>query len=70
MLSVNILCRCQDDGKPMAKAYKFSNQRLRDLGLEFTPLRESLYETVTYLQKNGHVPLLVPVAPKHVSLQV
>uniref|UniRef100_A0A453Q0D8 Cinnamoyl-CoA reductase 1 n=1 Tax=Aegilops tauschii subsp. strangulata TaxID=200361 RepID=A0A453Q0D8_AEGTS len=61
-----VLHRCEDDGKPMAKPYKFSNQRLRDLGLEFTPLKESLYETVTCLQKKGHLPLpVVPIAQKH-----
>jgi cinnamoyl-CoA reductase len=68
MLTVNILCRCEDDGKPMAKPYKFSSQRLRDLGLKFTPLRESLYETVTCLQKNGHLPLPAPKAPKRAYL--
>ncbi|KAM0902451.1 hypothetical protein ACQ4PT_019295 [Festuca glaucescens] len=60
--------KCEDDGKPMAKPYKFSNQRLRDLGLKFTPLAESLYETVTCLQKNGHLPLPAPVAPKRAYL--
>jgi cinnamoyl-CoA reductase len=68
MLTMNILRRCEDDGKPMAKPYKFSNQRLRDLGLKFTPLAESLYETVTCLQKNGHLPLPAPVAPKRAYL--
>jgi cinnamoyl-CoA reductase len=52
----------------MAKPYKFSNQRLRDLGLEFTSLRESLYETVTCLQKKGHLPLPVPMAAKRAYL--
>jgi cinnamoyl-CoA reductase len=51
-------CRCEDDGKPMAKPYRFSNQRLRDQGLEFTPLRKSLYETVVCLQHKGHVPVI------------
>uniref|UniRef100_A0ACD5ZD84 Uncharacterized protein n=1 Tax=Avena sativa TaxID=4498 RepID=A0ACD5ZD84_AVESA len=60
-----VTARYEDDGKPMAKPYKFSNQRLRDLGLEFTPLRESLYDTVTCLRKNGHLPLpATVVAPK------
>jgi cinnamoyl-CoA reductase len=58
----------EGDGKPMVKPYKFSNQRLRDLGLKFTPLAESLYETVTCLQKNGHLPLPAPVAPKRAYL--
>lgn len=59
--------KCKDDGKPMAKPYRFSNQRLRDLGLEFTPLEESLYETVVSLQRNGHLPLHGPV-PKRSRL--
>uniref|UniRef100_A0ACD5Z4R2 Uncharacterized protein n=1 Tax=Avena sativa TaxID=4498 RepID=A0ACD5Z4R2_AVESA len=63
-----VTAKYEDDGKPMAKPYKFSNQRLRDLGLEFTPLRESLYETVTCLQKNGHLPLPATVAPKRAYL--
>lgn len=53
----------------MAKPYRFSNQRLKDLGLEFTPLRESLYETVMSLQQYGHLPQLpAPVAPKRAYL--
>ncbi|KAK1620797.1 hypothetical protein QYE76_026314 [Lolium multiflorum] len=63
-----VTAKCEDDGKPTAKPYKFSNQRLRDLGLEFTPLRESLYETVTCLQKNGHLPLPATMAPKRAYL--
>ncbi|KAM0878898.1 hypothetical protein ACQ4PT_034598 [Festuca glaucescens] len=38
----SVTAMCEDDGKPMAKPYKFSNQRLKDLGLEFTPLRENV----------------------------
>lgn len=65
----HITAKCEDDGKPMAKPYKFSNRRLRDLGLVFTPLRESLYETVTCLQKKGHLPLpIAPMAPKRACL--
>ncbi|KAF7081260.1 hypothetical protein CFC21_085222 [Triticum aestivum] len=48
----------EDDGKPMAKPYRFSNQRLRDLGLEFTPLKESLYDMVVSLQQHGHLPVV------------
>ncbi|KAK1620814.1 hypothetical protein QYE76_026331 [Lolium multiflorum] len=47
-----------DDGKPMVKPYKVSNQRLKDLGLEFTPVRESLFQTVISLLHKGH--LLLP----------
>jgi cinnamoyl-CoA reductase len=47
-----------DDGKPMVKPYNVSNQRLKDLGLEFTPVRESLFQTVVSLLHKGH--LLLP----------
>ncbi|KQK01290.1 hypothetical protein BRADI_3g54950v3 [Brachypodium distachyon] len=64
-----VTAKCQVDGEPMAKPYRFSNQRLKDLGLEFTPLRESLYETVMSLQQYGHLPQLpAPVAPKRAYL--
>jgi hypothetical protein len=53
-----VFSRCEDDGKPMAKPYKFSNQRLRDLGLEFTPLKKSLYEAVVCMQQKGHLPVI------------
>jgi cinnamoyl-CoA reductase len=43
--------RCEDGGgKPVARPYRFSNERLRDLGLEFSPVKESLYEMVISLQ--------------------
>jgi cinnamoyl-CoA reductase len=35
-----------------------SNQKLRDLGLEFRPASQSLYETVKCLQEKGHLPVL------------
>ncbi|CAO2047073.1 unnamed protein product [Urochloa humidicola] len=53
-----VTAKCEDDGKPMAKPYKFSNQRLKDLGLEFTPLKKSLYEAVVCMQKKGHLPVI------------
>lgn len=49
--------RCKDETKPRAKPYKFSNQKLKDLGLEFTPVKQSLYETVKSLQEKGHLPV-------------
>ncbi|XP_006649158.2 cinnamoyl-CoA reductase 1-like [Oryza brachyantha] len=52
--------KCEDDGKPMAQPYKFSNKRLQDLGLVFTPLKQSLYETVICMQHKGHLPVIVP----------
>ncbi|CAO2191329.1 unnamed protein product [Urochloa humidicola] len=53
-----VTAKCEDDGRPMAKTYRFSNQRLRDLGLEFTPLGKSLYETVICMQEKGHLPVI------------
>ncbi|RCV08861.1 hypothetical protein SETIT_1G361000v2 [Setaria italica] len=53
-----VTAKCEDDGKPMAKPYKFSNQRARELGLEFTPLKKSLYEAVVCMQQKGHLPVI------------
>ncbi|KAL6912280.1 hypothetical protein ACP4OV_001085 [Aristida adscensionis] len=53
-----VTAKCEDDGKPMAKPYRFSNQRVKDLGLEFTPLRKSLYEAVICMQQKGHLPVI------------
>ncbi|CAO2047072.1 unnamed protein product [Urochloa humidicola] len=53
-----VTAKCEDDGKPMAKPYKFSNKRVRDLGVEFTPLKKSLYEAVVCMQKKGHLPVI------------
>uniref|UniRef100_A0A0C9S476 cinnamoyl-CoA reductase n=1 Tax=Wollemia nobilis TaxID=56998 RepID=A0A0C9S476_9CONI len=44
---------CKDEGKPRVKPYNFSNQKLKDLGLEFTPAKQCLYETVISLQENN-----------------
>ncbi|KAM5551072.1 cinnamoyl-CoA reductase 1-like [Rosa sericea] len=55
--------KLKEDGKPRAKPYKFSNQKLKDLGLEFTPVKQSLYDTVKSLQDKGH--LKVPTKQKH-----
>ncbi|TYJ33805.1 hypothetical protein E1A91_A05G127300v1 [Gossypium mustelinum] len=49
--------RCSDEKNPRAKPYKFTNQKLRDLGLEFTPVKQCLYETVKSLQEKGHLPI-------------
>ncbi|RLN05175.1 cinnamoyl-CoA reductase 1-like [Panicum miliaceum] len=53
-----VTAKCEDDGKPRARPYGFSNQRLRDLGLEFTPMEKSLYEAVISMQKMGHLPII------------
>ncbi|OAY74135.1 Cinnamoyl-CoA reductase 1 [Ananas comosus] len=47
--------RCSDEINPRKQPYKFSNQRLKDLGLEFTPAMQCLYETVKSLQEKGHL---------------
>ncbi|EEC70426.1 hypothetical protein OsI_01433 [Oryza sativa Indica Group] len=53
-----ITTRCEDNSKPMVKPYQFSVQRLKALGMRFTPLKESLYETVISLQDKGHLPAI------------
>lgn len=57
-------CRCKDEKNPRAKPYKFSNQKLKDLGLEFTPVKQSLYDTVKSLQEKGHLPIPTPQEDK------
>ncbi|WCJ40392.1 NAD(P)-binding Rossmann-fold superfamily protein [Euphorbia peplus] len=49
--------KCKDEKNPRAKPYKFSNNKLKELGLEFTPVKQSLYDTVKCLQDMGHLPL-------------
>ncbi|KAJ4843980.1 NADPH-cytochrome p450 reductase [Turnera subulata] len=49
--------KCSDEKNPWKKPYKFTNQKLKDLGLEFTPVKQCLYETVKSLQEKGHLPL-------------
>ncbi|XP_077217421.1 cinnamoyl-CoA reductase 1-like isoform X2 [Tasmannia lanceolata] len=49
--------KCSDEVKPRVKPYKLSNQRLKELGLQFTPVDQSLYETVKSLQDKGRIPL-------------
>ncbi|XP_039134976.1 cinnamoyl-CoA reductase 1-like [Dioscorea cayenensis subsp. rotundata] len=48
--------KCEDKVNPRVKPYKFSNQRLQELGLEYTPIKKSLYETVKSLKEIGHLP--------------
>ncbi|GFP82798.1 cinnamoyl-coa reductase 1 [Phtheirospermum japonicum] len=49
--------KCSDEKNPRKKPYKFSNQKLVDLGLEFTHVKQSLYDTVKSLQEKGHLPI-------------
>jgi cinnamoyl-CoA reductase len=43
---------------PRKRPYRFSNQKLRDLGLVFRPVSQSLYDTVKNLQEKGHLAVL------------
>ncbi|KAF5758082.1 putative cinnamoyl-CoA reductase [Helianthus annuus] len=49
--------KCKDETKPRARPYKYSIQKLKDLGVKFIPIKESLYDTVKNLQENGHLPM-------------
>ncbi|KAK9690496.1 hypothetical protein RND81_09G132000 [Saponaria officinalis] len=53
--------KCSDEVNPRVKPYKFSNQKLKDLGLEFTSAKQCLYDTVKCLQDKGHL----PIPPQH-----
>ncbi|RZC84565.1 hypothetical protein C5167_047352 [Papaver somniferum] len=59
---------CSDQIRPRVQPYKFSNNKLKDLGLEFTPVKQSLYETVKSLQEKGHLPL--PTHPEDNTLRI
>ncbi|XP_031131153.1 cinnamoyl-CoA reductase 1-like [Ipomoea triloba] len=49
--------KCKDEAKPKVIPYKFTNQKIKNLGLEFKSVKECLYETVKSLQENGHLPI-------------
>ncbi|XP_057450629.1 cinnamoyl-CoA reductase 2-like [Lotus japonicus] len=49
--------KCSDRKNPWVKPYKFSNQKLKDLGLEFTPVKQVLYDTIKNLQEKGCLPV-------------
>ncbi|KAJ7943098.1 Cinnamoyl-CoA reductase [Quillaja saponaria] len=50
--------KCLDEKKPKPKPYQFSNQKLRDLSIEFTPVTQCLYDTIKSLQEKGHLPII------------
>ncbi|XP_072982307.1 cinnamoyl-CoA reductase 1-like isoform X1 [Typha latifolia] len=52
--------KCSDEVNPRKQPYKFSNKRLKDLGLQFTPVVQSLYDTVKSLQEKGHLLVMMP----------
>ncbi|KAB5573118.1 hypothetical protein DKX38_000312 [Salix brachista] len=49
--------KCSDEKNPRKQPYKFTNQKIKDLGIEFIPVKQCLYETVKSLQENGHLPI-------------
>ncbi|KAF8692667.1 hypothetical protein HU200_039495 [Digitaria exilis] len=49
--------KCKDEVNPPAIGYKFTNQRLKDMGMEFVPVLQCLYETVKSLQEKGMLPV-------------
>ncbi|KAJ1257059.1 hypothetical protein BS78_K230500 [Paspalum vaginatum] len=50
--------KCKDEVNPPVIGYKFTNQRLKDLGMDFVPVLQCLYETVKSLQEKGMLPVL------------
>ncbi|XP_047339767.1 cinnamoyl-CoA reductase 1-like [Impatiens glandulifera] len=54
--------KCMDYGESRVKPFKLSNQKLLDLGLVFIPVEQGLYETVKYLQENGHLSIATHLA--------
>ncbi|KAK1317481.1 Cinnamoyl-CoA reductase 1 [Acorus calamus] len=50
--------KCSDEVNPRKKPYKFSNQKLKELGLNFIKTKQCLYDTVKCLQEKGHLPIL------------
>nr|XP_018682240.1 PREDICTED: cinnamoyl-CoA reductase 1 isoform X2 [Musa acuminata subsp. malaccensis] len=52
--------KCSDEVNPRKKPYNFSDQQLRDLGLQCKPVSQSLYDTVKSLQEKGHLPVMPP----------
>nr|AGU43753.1 cinnamoyl-CoA reductase [Populus tomentosa] len=61
--------KCSDEKNPRKQPYKFSSQKLRDLGFEFTPVKQCLYETVKSLQERGHLPIPKQAAEESVKIQ-
>ncbi|KAK8949879.1 Cinnamoyl-CoA reductase 1 [Platanthera guangdongensis] len=48
--------KCSDEVNPKKKAYRFSNEKLKELGMEFTPVAQALYDTVRSLQDKALLP--------------
>ncbi|KAG6581630.1 Cinnamoyl-CoA reductase 2, partial [Cucurbita argyrosperma subsp. sororia] len=49
--------KCSDEVSPRKKPYKYSVKKLNELGMEFIPVKQCIYETVKSLQEKGHLPL-------------
>ncbi|KAJ6307553.1 hypothetical protein OIU76_017365 [Salix suchowensis] len=47
--------KCSDEKNPRKQPYKLTNQKIKDLGIEFTPVKQCLYETVKSLQEKNHL---------------
>ncbi|KAF8369664.1 hypothetical protein HHK36_032312 [Tetracentron sinense] len=56
-IPIALLTQCKDEVKPRVEPYKFSNQKVKNLGLKLTPVKQCLYETVKSLQEKSHHPL-------------
>ncbi|KAJ6961661.1 cinnamoyl-CoA reductase 1-like [Populus alba x Populus x berolinensis] len=54
--------KCSDEKNPRKQNYKLTNQKIKDLGIEFVPVKQCLYESVKSLQEKGILPI-----PKHVE---
>uniref|UniRef100_A0A0E0M1A7 NAD-dependent epimerase/dehydratase domain-containing protein n=1 Tax=Oryza punctata TaxID=4537 RepID=A0A0E0M1A7_ORYPU len=52
---------------PEYPPYQMSNKKLQDLGLQFIPVSDSLYETVKSLQGKGHLPVLSKEIPEELN---
>ncbi|CAD6219915.1 unnamed protein product [Miscanthus lutarioriparius] len=50
----------QGQGEPSGDRIQFTNQRLKDLGMDFVPVLQCLYETVKSLQEKGMLPVIQP----------
>eukprot|EP01018_Ginkgo_biloba_P015065 Gb_15773 [translate_table: standard] len=47
--------KCSDEKNPRRNPYKFSNQKLTELGLSFTPIKHTLADTVAHFQEKGYL---------------
>ncbi|GLJ18225.1 hypothetical protein SUGI_0322380 [Cryptomeria japonica] len=48
--------KCSDEVNPRKVGYKFSNQKLKELGVSFTPIKQCLADTVGSLRDKGLLP--------------